>query len=76
MRGTGAINNIVLRCGEFDIVRVPLDRRGAEYTVNDLSGIGLWQIFTADPNNVLLELNFFEAGRRWAEVRVANRYCL
>jgi hypothetical protein len=29
--------------------------------VNDLSSIGLRQIFTADPNNVLLELNFFAA---------------
>jgi len=48
-----------LRCGEFDEVRARLDARQAEYHVNDLSSIGLRQIFTADPNNVLLELNFF-----------------
>lgn len=58
---TGAIHHVALRCGNFDAVKARLDARGADYTVNDLSSIGLWQIFTADPNNVLLELNFFSA---------------
>jgi catechol 2,3-dioxygenase-like lactoylglutathione lyase family enzyme len=58
---TGAIHHVALRCGNFDIVKARLDARGADYTVNDLSSIGLRQIFTADPNNVLLELNFFAA---------------
>ncbi len=57
---TGAIHHVALRCGEFDEVKARLDAAGADYTVNDLSSIGLRQIFTADPNNVLLELNFFE----------------
>lgn len=56
---TGAIHHVALRCGEFDEVKARLDARGADYKVNDLSSIGLRQIFTADPNNVLLELNFF-----------------
>jgi hypothetical protein len=56
---TGAIHHVALRCGEFAEVKARLDARGADYTVNDLSSIGLKQIFTADPNNVLLELNFF-----------------
>lgn len=56
---TGAIHHVALRCGDFDLVKSRLDARGADYTVNDLSSIGLRQIFTADPNNVLLELNFF-----------------
>ena len=43
----------------WDEVKDRLDARGADYRVNDLSSIGLRQIFTADPNNVLLELNFF-----------------
>jgi catechol 2,3-dioxygenase-like lactoylglutathione lyase family enzyme len=58
---TGAIHHVALRCGDFDKVKARLDRQGAEYRVNDLSSIGLRQIFTADPNNVLLELNFFAA---------------
>lgn len=56
---TGAIHHVALRCSRFDEVKARLDARGAEYKVNDLSSIGLRQIFTADPNNVLLELNFF-----------------
>lgn len=56
---TGAIHHVALRCGNFDEVKARLDARGADYRVNDLSAIGLRQIFTADPNNVLLELNFF-----------------
>lgn len=58
---TGAIHHVALRCGGFDEVKARLDARDADYAVNDLSAIGLRQIFTADPNNVLLELNFFAA---------------
>ena len=58
---TGAIHHVALRCGDFDKVTTRLDACGADYKVNDLSSIGLRQIFTADPNNVLLELNFFAA---------------
>lgn len=56
---TGAIHHVALRCGDFAKVKARLDARGAEYRVNDVPSIGLKQIFTADPNNVLLELNFF-----------------
>jgi len=58
---TGAIHHVALRCGDFDEVKARLDARGADYRVNDVSSIGLKQIFTTDPNNVLLELNFFAA---------------
>jgi catechol 2,3-dioxygenase-like lactoylglutathione lyase family enzyme len=58
---TGAIHHVALRCGDFDEVMARLDARSADYKINDLSSIGLKQIFTADPNNVLLELNFFDA---------------
>ena len=56
---TGAIHHVALRCGAFDTVKARLDARGSAYRVNDVPSIGLRQIFTADPNNVLLELNFF-----------------
>ena len=56
---TGAIHHVALRCGDFDVVKARLDVRGADYQINDVPSIGLKQIFTTDPNNVLLELNFF-----------------
>lgn len=60
-RETGAIHHVALRCGEFETVKARLDQSNADYRVNDIPAIGLKQIFTADPNNVLLELNFFKA---------------
>lgn len=60
---TGAIHHVALRCADFARVKARLDQNGASYTVNEVPSISLKQIFTADPNNVLLELNFFtEAG--------------
>ncbi len=56
---TGAIHHVALRCGEFETVKARLDARKADFQVNDVPSIGLKQIFTTDPNNVLLELNFF-----------------
>ena len=58
---TGAIHHVALRCGDFDEVRARLDDRGAAYQINEVPSAGLKQIFTSDPNNVLLELNFFTA---------------
>ena len=47
----------VLSQGEETIAG--LDAMGADYQENLVSAINLRQIFTPDPNNVLLELNFF-----------------
>ncbi|GAA0267966.1 hypothetical protein GCM10009127_04660 [Alteraurantiacibacter aestuarii] len=56
---TGALHHVALKCEGFDEVKERLDARGADYKENLVEAIGLRQIFTADPNNVLLELNFF-----------------
>ena len=58
---TGAIHHIALRCTGFEAMLSRLDARSAEYEINDHSSSGLRQIFTTDPNNVLLELNFFSS---------------
>ncbi|ODS92592.1 MAG: bleomycin resistance protein [Erythrobacter sp. SCN 62-14] len=58
---TGAIHQVALRREDFAEITARLDALGCDYRVNDLSSVGLKQIFTADPNNVLLELNFFGA---------------
>ncbi|WP_296681080.1 VOC family protein [Novosphingobium sp.] len=56
---TGSIHHIALRCQGYDAMIARLDGRGADYAVNLVDAIGLRQIFTEDPNGVLLELNFF-----------------
>jgi catechol 2,3-dioxygenase-like lactoylglutathione lyase family enzyme len=56
---TGALHHVALRLTGYAETKARLDARGADYKENLVTAIGLRQIFTADPNNVLLELNFF-----------------
>ena len=56
---TGAIHHVALNCSGHDEIVARLDAAGAAYKTNLVAAIGLRQVFTTDPNNVLLELNFF-----------------
>lgn len=56
---TGAIHHVALRCTGYETVKARLEEWGAQFTINEVPAIGLTQVFTTDPNNVLLELNFF-----------------
>lgn len=56
---TGALHHVALRCTGYEEVKDRLEAMGAEYKENLVAAINLRQIFTPDPNNVLLELNFF-----------------
>jgi catechol 2,3-dioxygenase-like lactoylglutathione lyase family enzyme len=56
---TGSIHHVALRCQGYEQMIGKLDARGADYQVNLVEAINLRQIFTEDPNGVLLELNFF-----------------
>ncbi len=58
---TGALHHVALRCSGYDEIRARLTRRGVEHRLNEVTAIGLRQIFVLDPNDVLLELNFFGA---------------
>jgi catechol 2,3-dioxygenase-like lactoylglutathione lyase family enzyme len=57
---TGAIHHVALTCTGFDELVARIEARGMAYQTNTVSAIGLRQVFTTDPNNVLLELNFFD----------------
>ncbi|KAJ8137007.1 hypothetical protein OY671_009780, partial [Metschnikowia pulcherrima] len=56
---TGAIHHVALNCAGYDEMIARIEARGMAYQVNTVAAIGSRQIFTADPNNVLSELNFF-----------------
>jgi catechol 2,3-dioxygenase-like lactoylglutathione lyase family enzyme len=58
---TGALHHVALRCSGYAEIRARLTRRGVEHRLNEVTAIGLRQIFVLDPNDVLLELNFFDA---------------
>jgi catechol 2,3-dioxygenase-like lactoylglutathione lyase family enzyme len=56
---TGSIHHVALNCEGHDEMIARLTERGLEHHCNLVAAIGLRQIFTMDPNGVLLELNFF-----------------
>jgi catechol 2,3-dioxygenase-like lactoylglutathione lyase family enzyme len=56
---TGSIHHIALNCLGYDDVLTRLGTRGLAYQVNLIEAVGLRQVFTTDPNGVLLELNFW-----------------
>jgi catechol 2,3-dioxygenase-like lactoylglutathione lyase family enzyme len=58
---TGSIHHVALRCEGHDEIVATLRTRGLDHQTNLVESIGLRQIFTMDPNGVLLELNFFGA---------------
>ncbi|MFZ5744043.1 MAG: VOC family protein [Pseudomonadota bacterium] len=56
---TGAIHHVAFNCSGFDGLIERLDAAGLTRHVNTIASIGLRQVFVTDPNNVVLELNFF-----------------
>lgn len=56
---TGAIHHVAFNCSGYDEMIARLTARGMDHQINLVAAIGLRQIFTLDPNEVLLELNFF-----------------
>ena len=58
---TGSLHHVALRCSGYEELLARLRRHGLDYKLNHLAAIGLRQVFVLDPNQVLLELNFFGA---------------
>lgn len=56
---TGALHHVALNCTGYDEMVARLSARALPHKINLVQAIGLRQIFTVDPNGVLLELNFF-----------------
>ena len=56
---TGAIHHVALTCTGHAELLARIAAMGLECQTNHVAAIGLTQVFTTDPNNVLLELNFF-----------------
>ncbi len=56
---TGAIHHVALNCSGYADLISRMEEMGQAYRAKRVEAIGLTQVFTTDPNNVLLELNFF-----------------
>jgi catechol 2,3-dioxygenase-like lactoylglutathione lyase family enzyme len=56
---TGALHHVAFRCAGYDDMLARISAMALDHRCNDVTAIGLRQIFVADPDGVLLELNFF-----------------
>lgn len=56
--GTGRVHHMAFECSEYGVVCDRLIKAGVTMRFNDIPQIALRQIFTHDPNGVLIELNF------------------
>ena len=56
---TGALHHVALRCTGHEETLARVERMGLDYRLNEVTAIGLRQIFVHDMDGVLLELNFF-----------------
>lgn len=56
---TGAVHHVALNCTGYVEVLDRVKALGTAFQCNTVDAIGLRQVFVSDPNNVLLELNFF-----------------
>lgn len=56
---TGSIHHVAFNCSGHAGIIARLEARGLAYKCNEITSIGLQQVFVCDPNGVLLELNFF-----------------
>ena len=57
--GTGALDHIAFRCGEFDAFRAKLESLNVPYIHRVVPDFDLQQLFVDDPDGVTIELNFF-----------------
>ncbi|QJB68667.1 VOC family protein [Parasphingorhabdus halotolerans] len=55
---TGAIHHVALDCSDHKAFIRRLEEHDIDYRMNDIASIKLKQIFFAETNGVLLELNF------------------
>ena len=56
---TGALHHVALRCTGHDEMVARLEGLALDHRRNHIESIGLRQIFVSDPDQVLLELNFY-----------------
>jgi len=56
---TGPLHHVALACAGHAALIAALEAHGRDYRTNLIPAANLRQVFTLDPNGVLLELNFF-----------------
>ena len=59
--GGGNIDHFAVRALGYDAWRAHLEKHGCDYRQNTVASLGQWQLFTRDPNGIVIELQFIVA---------------
>ncbi len=59
LTGSGAIDHLAFRAENPEIVKGRIEKFGVDYRDRVLPGMDLYQIFLEDPNDITIELNYF-----------------
>ena len=57
-RDSGSLHHVAFACSGHDAMTARLESMGLDYRRNAVPAAGLRQLFVAEPNGILLELNF------------------
>jgi len=58
--GSGSIDHLAFRATNPDDLKRSLNRRKVKYRENEVPGLGLLQIFAEDPNDITVEINYYD----------------
>lgn len=56
--GGGNIDHFAVRAVDYDAWRAHLEKHDCDYRQNVVADLGQWQLFTRDPNGIVIELQF------------------
>ena len=59
--GGGNVDHFAVRAVGYDAWRRHLEQHGCDYRQNTVKLLGQWQLFTRDPNGIVIELQFIIA---------------
>lgn len=59
--GGANVDHFAIRAEGYDAWRAHLEKHGCDYRQNNVKLLGQWQLFTRDPNGVIVELQFIVA---------------
>jgi len=57
--GSGSIDHLAFRATNPDDLKKNLIKRDVEFRENEVPGLGLLQIFAEDPNDITVEINYY-----------------
>lgn len=58
--GGGAVDHLAFRATEPSELKKVLEERGVDYREREVPNLGLLQIFAEDPNEVTVEINYYD----------------